>query len=563
MMRSAVELLRELNSVDESPGIEAKRASEVGKSLLETVIAFANEPGLGGGYLLLGVERVSGTDKTHYQAVGIPDPDKLQADLATQCAATLNIPLRPQMRVDHADGKTVLVVYVPEAATVDKPVYLKATGLPRGAFRRIGSTDQRCTDDDLWSLRQIDEPQPGFDAKVVDDCTIDELDPAAIAEYRRLRALVNPQAEELAYPDEELLEALLAARRIKGELKPTVAGVLLFGKPLTLRRLFPTAEVSYVRVVGTEWVADPERRFAATLDVRKAALLAFRQIAAAIEDDLPKGFYLPPDSHQSLQEPLVPRKAFREALANAIIHRSYRFNQPTIVVRYSDRIEFINTGYSLKPVSELGRTGPAQRNPILASIFRDVEIAEAKGSGIRTIRRVCEEYGCPPPEFISNRQAGTFTTILRLPVIEEHAAKGAKTAQAPSPAAGAGKLKPSNSSLEASNLDLEASKSGVQKITQASLLEALPQSIRQAVERTLGTRQSAEQLQEAILLVCSSRPFRLDELEALFGRHRKYLTAKHLRPMLRDGRLALRYPDTPNHPDQAYQLPKKGDGKRG
>ena len=170
MMRSATELLRELNSVDESPGIEAKRASEAGKSLLETLVAFANEPGLGGGYLLLGVERIASAGKTHYQPVGISDPDKLQADLATQCAGMLNIPLRPQMRVDSADGKTVLVVYMPEVATADKPIYLKATGLPRGAYRRIGSTDQRCTDDDLWALRQIDEPQPGFDAKVVDEC---------------------------------------------------------------------------------------------------------------------------------------------------------------------------------------------------------------------------------------------------------------------------------------------------------------------------------------------------------------------------------------------------------
>jgi hypothetical protein len=52
-MRSAAELFEELNAVDESNRIEAKRASDVGKSVMETVIAFANEPGLGGGYLLL------------------------------------------------------------------------------------------------------------------------------------------------------------------------------------------------------------------------------------------------------------------------------------------------------------------------------------------------------------------------------------------------------------------------------------------------------------------------------------------------------------------------------
>jgi ATP-dependent DNA helicase RecG len=525
MMRSATELLRELNTVDESPGIEAKLASEAGKSLLETVIAFANEPGLGGGYLLLGVGHISGVGQTRYQSVGVADPDKLQSDLASQCASMLNIPLRPQMRTEGVDGKTVLVVFVPEAATLDKPVYLKATGLPRGAFRRIGATDQRCTDDDLWVLRQIDEPQPGFDAKVVDDCELGELDPAAIAEYRRLRALVNPQAEELAYPDEELLEALLAVRRVKHELKPTVAGVLLFGKPLTLRRLFPTAEVSYVRVVGTEWVADPERRFAATLDVRKAALLAFRQIAAAIEDDLPKGFYLPPDSHQSLQEPLVPRKAFREALANAIVHRSYRFNQPTIVVRYSDRIEFINTGHSLKPVSELGRTGPAQRNPILASVFRDVEIAEAKGSGIRTIRRVCEEHGCPAPEFISNRQAGTFTTILWLPVIEGR------------------------------GVEITTTEKGGKVAT-------LPPELATLVA-TLKGRVASAALRSGILKLCAWSVLTGDELATLLQRDRHYLRNKHLIPMLRDGQLALRYPDTPNHPDQAYKLPKSDEGKHG
>ena len=52
-MRSATDLLDELNAVDESARIEAKRASDTGKSVMETVIAFANEPGLDGGYLLL------------------------------------------------------------------------------------------------------------------------------------------------------------------------------------------------------------------------------------------------------------------------------------------------------------------------------------------------------------------------------------------------------------------------------------------------------------------------------------------------------------------------------
>ena len=116
-MRTAQDLLSELNASDESPRIEAKRAREAGRSILETVIAFANEPGLGGGHLLLGVDwEVNDKGDTRYWAAGVPDPDKLQRDLATQCASTLNVALRPEMAVERVDGHTVVVVFVPPIA---------------------------------------------------------------------------------------------------------------------------------------------------------------------------------------------------------------------------------------------------------------------------------------------------------------------------------------------------------------------------------------------------------------------------------------------------------------
>lgn len=46
-----LELLRQLNELDEHPRIEAKEGTAMGRSILETVCAFANEPGLGGGWL--------------------------------------------------------------------------------------------------------------------------------------------------------------------------------------------------------------------------------------------------------------------------------------------------------------------------------------------------------------------------------------------------------------------------------------------------------------------------------------------------------------------------------
>lgn len=290
-MRNASDLFSELNAVDESIQIEAKRASEIGKSIMQTVIAFANEPGLGGGYLLLGADwKTDEKGDVVYWPLGLADPDKIQRDLASQCASTLNVAVRPEMQMEMVDGRAVLVVFVPESDVSQKPVYVKATGLPRGAYRRIGSTDQHCVDEDLWVLRGETQPQTGPDMAVIADASRDDIDPQAVAEYRRLRVEANPGAEELAYGDDDLLEAICALRRVNGELKPTIAGVVMFGKALALRRLMPALRVDYIRVPGTQWVDDPDNRFVTTLDVRKPLLLALRQVQNTILDELPRLF---------------------------------------------------------------------------------------------------------------------------------------------------------------------------------------------------------------------------------------------------------------------------------
>jgi len=320
-MRSAAELFAELNALDESVQIEAKRASESGKSVQQTVVAFANEPGLGGGYLLLGAEwKTDEKGDVVYWAAGLSNPDKVQSDLASQCASMFNVVLRPEMQVETVDGRSVLVVFVPEVDVTQKPVYFKATGLPRGAYRRVGSTDQHCVDEDLWVLRGETQPQSGPDMALIHDATRQDIDSLAVSEYRRLRAKVNPSAEELAYDDDDLLEALCALRRADGELKPTVAGIVLFGKSLALRRLMPALRIDYIRVSGTQWISDPDERFVATLDVRKPLLLALRQLQSAILDDLPRGFRLDAGELQSRQDPILPDKVIREALANATMH---------------------------------------------------------------------------------------------------------------------------------------------------------------------------------------------------------------------------------------------------
>ncbi|VCU68361.1 Divergent AAA domain protein [Pigmentiphaga humi] len=406
---NAYELLQRLNLLDENERIEAKRARESGKSMLETICAFANEPGLGGGWLLLGVIREEMALFPGYEVEGVSHPDKLSADLASQCASVFNQPLRVDIRTETLDDKPVIVVFVPEAMPQDKPVYFKSTGLPRGAFRRIGSSDQRCTEDDLTIFYQSRQ-QESFDAGLVPDAELDDLDEAAIADYRQARAEANPDAEELRWTDTELLQALKAIRRdATGQWKPTVAGLLLFGKVLALRRSFPMTRVDYIRVPGREWMPHAERRFD-TVELRAPLFSLLRRTQAAILDDLPKAFGLDEGSLQRSDKPVIPLRALREALVNALMHRSYRTHAPVQVIRYANRLEIRNPGFSLKSPEHLGEPGSMPRNPTIAAVLHETRFAETKGSGIRAIREAMDAAGLAPPLFESDRGQDQFIT---------------------------------------------------------------------------------------------------------------------------------------------------------
>lgn len=413
--QQVLELLEELNEYGEHERIEAKTASELGKSVLETVCAFANEPGLDGGHLLLGVARnATGDlfDTLAYEATGVPDPEKVADDLASQCASAFNRPLRPRIEPVSIRGKTLLHVRVHEVSPGDKPIYLTRYGLPGGAFRRIGATDQHCTDDDVQVLYEARRQTP-YDADIVLEASLSDLDREALEEYRQIRREIAPEAEEIRYGDEDLLRALNGVREAQGKLYPTVTGLLLFGTPLALRRLFPMMRVDYIRVPGRAWIPDPEERYT-SVPIRAPLIRALRRAEAAILDDLPKVFNLPEGSLHRRDVPPLPRAVLREAIVNALMHRDYHVHSPVQIIRYSNRIEINNPGYSLKAPDRLGEPGSQARNPNIAAVFHDTNLAETKGTGVRVMRRLMQQAELVPPTFESSRRNNLFTARLVL-----------------------------------------------------------------------------------------------------------------------------------------------------
>lgn len=382
--------------------------------MMETVCAFANEPGLCGGYLLLGAKRTGMAEdgRPVYEPENIENTDKVQSDFVAMCNSMFNVRIRPIINVEEYLGKTVIVVKIEELPESQKPAYFAKRGLPEGAFRRIGPSDEKCSEEDMYLFYQSADT---YDSCIVDDADLDDIDENALNFYRKLRKEVNPDAEELTLDDVDLLRALGAIKKNKqGGYDLTYTGLLVFGKQMSLRRLVPSFRVDYIRISGNQWLSDGDNRFEQTIDMRGPLILMVNKACSAVMDDLPKGFELKKDSMQASTPAILPNKVLREAIVNSYIHRSNRVNQPIQIIRYSNRIEIHNPGYSLKPQDDWGEPGSMLRNPRISEIFHDTNLAETKGTGIGAMRRLMKEAGLMPPTFESNHEANKFTARLLL-----------------------------------------------------------------------------------------------------------------------------------------------------
>ncbi|RXT48763.1 ATP-binding protein [Bradyrhizobium betae] len=612
--KAAAELIAELNETDETESLEAKSIAEasVGKSLFETICSMSNEPGLEGGTILLGVEKEELSLFPMFSAVGVRDTDKVCSDIASTCATIFNTTVRTDLHVERIGKTNVIRIDVPELPAHQKPLYLVSRGLPKGAYRRIGPTDQRCSEEDMLSFFRGKE-NASYDRTVIAHATFDDIDPQAIEAYRKSRREANETADELGWSDEDLVHALGGLHRLDGELRVTVAGLVTFGKPAALRRLYPSHRVDYIRVPGNTWVKNVSAQFDA-VEMRGPLVTLASRVIATILDDLPRAFRFDDQANGQRSElPLLPVRAIREAVVNCLIHRNYQSAQPVQIVRYGNRIEFKNPGHSLKSVERFDDPASIMRNPHIAEVMHETRFAETKGSGIRRMRQLMEESGLSSPTFESDRDADSFSAVFLfhhflsptdwewLSTFREFdltddqrraliyvrevgaianqtyreinrtdtlaASKSLRKLRTANLLADRGsgsgryyvagselisRLAPNSLAKDEDSLGIEANSLGSRDQIK---IEDLPESLKVRVKLiALGRRDAPEHMAATIVELCRWKPLSASQMAGLLDRNPSYLATKYLSGLINTGSLEYLYPDQPNHPNQKYLL---------
>lgn len=360
--------------------------------LVEAIVCLANAEG---GELWLGVED-DGTPS------GLHAEHHLLAGLAGMVAARTSPSLNVQVEPVECNGVPVARIAVPRATTVVATaggVYLrrrlKYDGKPECVPMLPHERESR-----MSSLGLTD-----VSAQPVTGATLADLDPL---ERERLRQAVQQYGGDrvlLELDDEALDGALgLTTRQRDGNRVPTLTGLLLVGRETALRERVPTHEFAF-QVLAQQAVRFNEFRRFPLLKALDWLETNFRPYNP--EDEIQVGLFRVP-------VPMVDMAAYREAVANALIHRDYHRVAAVHVRLEDDALVISNPGGLVEGVTlaNLLVTEPRPRNRTLADAMKRIGVVERSGRGVDTIFRGMLKFGRPAPDYA---RTDAHSVVVRLP----------------------------------------------------------------------------------------------------------------------------------------------------
>lgn len=405
--------LMEILEAGERVNLECKAAkSEIPKDTWETYSSFCNTYG---GIILLGVsENLNAANrKERFTITGVKKPEQRIKDFwDTLNSDKVNRNLLRDQDVSSltVDDASILMINVPEADYKQKPVYINGNPY-KGTFRRNFEGDYRCSEEEVLGMIRdsSDEPADNF---VLENYDMNDIDSKSLESYRNEFNIAHRDHVWNALPDKDFLVQMGGYRKDRrtGKEGLTLAGLLMFGKGLSIREALPLFSVDYLD--QTE-ISDSSRwTDRLTIDgTWENNLYTFiKLVLPKLTKNLKKSFQM--DGVVRIDETPV-HASIREGLMNCVIHADYQRSGKINIIQYENGFLFSNPGNLKLPVSVIFQGGhTASRNPAIQRMFRMIGLCEEIGSGIPVILNTWRSSGWKEPELYDSLD--THTVELRL-----------------------------------------------------------------------------------------------------------------------------------------------------
>jgi predicted HTH transcriptional regulator len=360
-----------LVSSPEGKTLEFKRDLSSPRPLLKTLVAFANTAG---GRLVVGIA----DDRS---VVGVTNPLDEEERLCSLIADSIVPRLLPNVELMTVEGKTLLMVEVFVSSA--RPHWLKSEGPEEGVYVRLGSTTRQADPALVAELHRSTEGV-GFDEMPMPDLPQDALDLAAARDL----------FDETNTLDTQSLRTLRLLTEHQGQWVPTKGAVLLFGK--TREQYFPDAWVQCGRFSGIDKAQIFDHQ-----DIHESLPAAVERVMLFLKKHAMRGADFSGVRRKDVWS--IPLLLLREAVVNALVHADYsQRGAPIRIAFFDDRIEIENPGILLPGMTvEDMRQGVSKiRNHVIARVFRELNLIEQWGSGVRRMFREAKEQGLPEPEIM-------------------------------------------------------------------------------------------------------------------------------------------------------------------
>lgn len=374
------EKFKEILQVGETIAVEFKRCGNgIESDTYETVCSFLNRFG---GDIFMGVE----DDGT---VTGIPK--RATASMIKNFISCVSNPslFSPTVYIEpHTilyEGKTIIHAHVNPSAEVHT--------FKKVIFDRVDDADVRITATSQIAQMYIRKQNIFTERKIYPYLKIEDLRTDLFPTIRKMAVNTgNGTHDWQKIDDAELLRSagLFSIDHQTGEKGLNLAAVLLLGKDDVIKDVAPAYETDcLLRRVNIDRYDDREV-------VNTNLVESYDRITAFIRKHLPDEFYLEDDKRVSLRGIIA-----REMTSNLLIHREFTSSFPAKFVIENKRIYCENANRA-SWTGEITPNNfePNPKNPIIASFFRNIGLADRLGSGVRNMFKYASLYHGGLPQFL-------------------------------------------------------------------------------------------------------------------------------------------------------------------
>lgn len=328
--------------------------------LLGYIVALANERG---GLLVLGME-----DKRPHNVCGTDFAKGKVGALVDAIYEALKI--RVDIKELYEGENRVLVVIVPS-----RPIgrLLKFEGV---ALMRTGESLREMSDTEMFAI--LSEQEPDYSAKVCEGLTVDDLDVEAIKTLKERYAEKQKNFAFITIPTAQILKDL----ELEQDGKLRYAALVLLGKQEVIRRMLPQNEIIIEYRLNEASIPYTARR-----EFQEPLMLGINKIWDYINQPASNPLQHFNYGPYILDIPSYNETVVREAVLNAVAHRSMQIKSSVVIKQSPYSISILNGGGFPIGVDKenILTTISVPRAKLLCEVLQKTGLIERSGQGVDKI----------------------------------------------------------------------------------------------------------------------------------------------------------------------------------